>query len=228
MENITEQFNAVALEYDWVTTLLEGKPDYLLDNLPDRRVSALDIGCGGGNTCIFLSSYFQHVTGIDLSADFLQIAKDKVEKEDLQNVELLQDDFLTADFEKQFDFIFSRTTFHHLDIPKALEKCKKLLKQGGILFVMDNVSEKPTPSTWTYIVGAYLDFPRHWKRFGLKNARRIFKHSTSKSWLNHLATDRYLSKKGYEEIYGKLLPGCKLIQDGWNMKVIWHHKPIDG
>ena len=47
MENITEQFNAVALEYDWVTTLLEGKPDYLLDNLPDRRVSALDIGCGG-------------------------------------------------------------------------------------------------------------------------------------------------------------------------------------
>ena len=23
MENITEQFNAVALEYDWVTTLLE-------------------------------------------------------------------------------------------------------------------------------------------------------------------------------------------------------------
>ena len=46
MENITEQFNAVALEYDWVTTLLEGKPDYLLDNLPDSRVSALDIGCG--------------------------------------------------------------------------------------------------------------------------------------------------------------------------------------
>ena len=74
MENITEQFNAVALEYDWVTTLLEGKPDYLLDNLPDIRVSALDIGCGGGNACIFLSSYFQHVTGIDLSADFLQIA----------------------------------------------------------------------------------------------------------------------------------------------------------
>ena len=59
MENITEQFNAVALEYDWVTTLLEGKPDYLLDNLPDSRVSALDIGCGGGNTCIFLSSYFK-------------------------------------------------------------------------------------------------------------------------------------------------------------------------
>ena len=96
MENITEQFNAVALEYDWVTTLLEGKPDYLLDNLPDSRVSALDIGCGGGNTCIFLSSYFQHVTGIELSADFLQIAKDKVEKEDLQNIELLQDDFLST------------------------------------------------------------------------------------------------------------------------------------
>ena len=52
MENITEQFNAVALEYEWVITLLEGKPDYLLDNLPDSRVSALDIGCGGGNTCI--------------------------------------------------------------------------------------------------------------------------------------------------------------------------------
>src|SRR5690625_7912338 len=39
----------------------------------------------------------------------------------------------------------------------------------------------------------------------LKNAIRIFRHNTSKPWLEHLASDKYLSEQKYYDLYEKLL-----------------------
>ena len=60
-------------------SLLSGKRS-INEHLPDRKIRALDIGCGGGNNCIFLSGYFQSVLGIDISDSFLKIAQIKADE----------------------------------------------------------------------------------------------------------------------------------------------------
>ncbi|MBE1442968.1 hypothetical protein GGC63_002412 [Paenibacillus sp. OAS669] len=116
----------------------------------------------------------------------------------------------------------SRTTFHHLNhIPSVLNNMKGLLNDGGKLVILDNVSERETPPAYVYVIGAMLEFIPHLRKFGLRNAIRIFKHNTSKSWLEHLASDKYLSEKQYYDLYGKLLPNCRFQKMGWAMGVVW-------
>ncbi len=124
-------------------------------------------------------------------------------------------------FDEKFDMIVSRTTFHHLNIERVLNKCVSLLNDGGTIYIKDVVSKTPTPARWTYIVVALLEFPSDCVSFGFKNALRIFSHNTSKEWLSHLSSDVYLSESDYHRIYGKCLPNCKYINDGWAMSVIW-------
>jgi SAM-dependent methyltransferase len=125
------------------------------------------------------------------------------------------------DFTGSFDLIYSHTTFHHLNVPHVLEKCKNMLAPGGVLYIIDNVSKRPTPPTLTYIIGAIMEYQGNHQRYGSQDAKRIFRHSVSSNWLAHLSSDRYLSEADYHSVYGSILHGCELIYGGWNMKVIW-------
>src|SRR5690625_5572273 len=92
--------------------------------------------------------------------------------------------------------ILSRTTFHHLnDIPHVIKQMKGILNDGGKIVILDNVSKVETPATYVYILGAIQEFLPHCFKFGMKNAIRIFRHNTSKPWLEHLASDKYLSEQ---------------------------------
>lgn len=149
----------------------------------------------------------------------LEIAKAKRQR---SNTSYLNMDAEHLTFDRGFDFIVSRTTFHHLNhIPSVLNNMKGLLNDGGKLVILDNVSERETPPAYVYVIGAMLEFIPHLRKFGLRNAIRIFKHNTSKSWLEHLASDKYLSEKQYYDLYGKLLPNCRFQKMGWAMGVVW-------
>ena len=151
----------------------------------------------------------------------LELAKVKRHRE---NILYMNMDAEHLDFQEKFDLIVSRTTFHHLnDIASVVNQMKQLLKESGKIVILDNVSEVETPPTYVYILGAILEFLPHCFKFGMKNAYRIFKHQTSKSWLEHLASDRYLSEQVYYKLYGELLPNCKFYKMGWAMGVIWEN-----
>lgn len=216
-----KQFDKVSLEYDFVVSLTEKEDDILLENMPKQRGKVLDIGCGSGNRCILLSKYFEQVVGIDISDSLLQIAEKKRNINGINNVSFINMNADEMHFEEKFDMIISRTTFHHLDIENVLSRCISLINNGGVIYIKDNVSENPTPAKWTYVVGALLEFLPNWRRYGLKNAQRVFSHSVSREWLSHLAEDRYLSESEYYRIYEKYLPGCFFIKEGWAMNVIW-------
>ena len=177
-----------------------------MSNLPFHRGRALDVGCGSGILVNELSSHFDEVVGIDISGEMLEIAKAKRQH---SNTAYLNMDAENLIFDRKFDLIVSRTTFHHLkNIPSVINNMKKLLNDGGKIVILDNVSEKETPATYVYILGAIFEFIPHLRKFGLKNAIRIFKHNISKPWLERLASDEYISEKQYYELYGKLLPDC--------------------
>lgn len=221
MSTTKSQFDKVAEEYDFVSALLNDY-SFFESNLSSKKGRALDIGCGSGLLVEKLARYYDEVVGIDISNQMLELAKSKRQ---LTNTLYLNMNAEHMDFNEKFDLIVSRTTFHHLsDIPSVIEKMISLLNEDGKIVILDNVSEVETPPTYVYILGAIQDFIPHAFKFGLKNAVRIFKHNTSKSWLEHLASDKYLSEQNYYDLYGKLLPGCQFHKMGWAMGVVWTNR----
>lgn len=223
MQTTETQFNRVAEQYDFVNTLLHDY-SFFMSNLPLQRRRALDVGCGSGILVGELASRFDEVIGIDTSDDMLEIARRKRQR---TNTAYLHMDAEQLSLDGKFDLIVSRTTFHHLsDVPNVINRLKQLLNDAGKLVIVDNVSEVETPATYVYVLGAIVEFVPHCRKFGFKNAATIFRHQTSKSWLEHLASDKYLSEQAYYDLYGTLLPGCRFQKLGWAMGIVWEKKPL--
>lgn len=198
-----------------------GEWETLKKMLPDfKGKRVLDLGCGYGWRCIYaMENGASSVVGVDISHKMLDLAKSKRQ---LTNTVYLNMNAEQLNFNEKFDFIVSRTTFHHLDdIASVIQQMKELLNEEGRIVILDNVSEVETPPTYVYKLGAIQEFLPHCFKFGIKNAIRIYNHNTSKSWLEHLASDKYLSEQNYYDLYEKLLPGCQFHKMGWAMGVVW-------
>lgn len=209
------QFDAVALEYDFMAGIWHS-PDFFLNNKPHGHQLALDLGCGSGLIVKALSAHFDRVIGIDLSYILLAIAQ---HKRNSHNIFYSQMNINNLAFGGQFDYIISKNVFHHLDdIPSVLEHLKHHLKPNGRLIVADVVSPNETPPRYVYIIGAFQEYLPNVMNYGLKTANRIFKFRTSKHWLDHLATDHYLSAEAFRQLYSQYLHNCTFPRDGF---LIW-------
>lgn len=109
--------------------------------LLNTNMTALDIGCGIGNSTRFLAGYVGEVWGIDISEEVIKKAKAQNASahfvagngKDLSNFE-----------DNKFDFIFSYSVFIH--IPREFQKhyfkeCERVLKKGG--YALIQVSSEP-------------------------------------------------------------------------------------
>jgi ubiquinone/menaquinone biosynthesis C-methylase UbiE len=214
-----QQFDAVALEYDFMSGIFHA-PEFILAQLPDRRQRALDLGCGSGMMVQELSQHFQEVIGIDVSSDLLTIAQ---AKHQTANTHYCLMDVHNLGMQAKFDYIISQNVFHHLhDVPCVLEQVIHLLQPGGRLLITDVISERETPPTIVYLVGAFQEYMPNVRKYGLKNANRIFRFRVSKHWLGHLATDKYLSACAFQQFYQQHLPECRFPNAS---AVIWD-KPM--
>jgi hypothetical protein len=112
---------------------------------------------------------------------------------------------------------------HHLpDYRAGLLQLKSLVRPGGTVAVVDNVSDRwPTPPRWAYQVGACLGFPGSLRRLGLRDAWFQFRFWHSKPWLEHLMSDRYLSRAQFREIYASVFPGARYDDLGFALAMRW-------
>ncbi len=212
-------FDPVAEDYDFLASLDRSKNNAFLENLPATRTAALEIGCGSGVLAAELSDHFEEVLGLDVSGEMLAIAR---AKRSLPNVSYVRMDATRLAFSRRFDFVCSANTYHHIaDLPAALQAAKRLVAPGGRLAILDNVAGVETPATWVYIVGALLEFLPDCRRHGVRCAMRAFRCRTSRPWLSHLASDRYLSEDGFQQAYGSALGGCTFERRGPFMLALW-------
>jgi ubiquinone/menaquinone biosynthesis C-methylase UbiE len=218
MELDYQRFDSFAIEYDFITNL-EKKNSFFLNNLSDEKTAVLDIGCGSGILAFDLAQYYQNVVAIDICQEMLDIAQ---VKRFAPNIKYLLMDAENLVLDEKFDLITSANTFHHFqNLPAALQRIKELVKPGGKIVVLDNVAEVETPATIVYIFSAIQDFFPDWMKYGLATAYRLFKFRTSKPWLGHLATDRYLSAQQFKALYGSHFPNCSLTKVGCFMGMMW-------
>lgn len=119
---------------------------FILENLNKQNLDnykILDIGCGGGILSESLAKLGGNITGIDMSADAINVAKlHSAELRNSYNLTYLNisiEDFL-ADHQsgnsEKYDVITCLELLEHVPHPEEMvANIKKLLKPGGALFV---------------------------------------------------------------------------------------------
>ncbi len=100
----------------------------------DKRKSALEIGIGTGRLAIKVAPNCKSLCGIDVSPKTLERAAENLSM--YQNINLICGDFMSFEFEEQFDVIYSSLTFMHIqDKLISIQKIASLLTNNG-LFVL--------------------------------------------------------------------------------------------
>ena len=101
----------------------------------------LEAGCGIGAQTLILAKNSPDaiITSIDISADSLEKAKEKIRNEEITNVTFRQADIFHLPFSPaSFHHIFLCFVLEHLAEPqKALEQLRPLLKDGGTITVIE-------------------------------------------------------------------------------------------
>lgn len=106
----------------------------------DRPIgSLLDIGTGTGRILELLAPQASRSLGIDLSPQMLAMARARLERAGLRNVQLRQGDIFTLPAERDgFDLVVIHQVLHYLDDPsRALREAAGALRPGGRLLVVD-------------------------------------------------------------------------------------------
>lgn len=112
---------------------------------PDAK-NMLDIGSGAGNNTISILKERPGINCdlIDLSLPMLEMAKERLSKEEAGTVRIIHGDFREAALPgSHYDIIVAAAVLHHLrddsDWEKCFEKIYSLLKPNGAFFVSDMV-----------------------------------------------------------------------------------------
>jgi len=116
---------------------LEGPANHLCELLkrfksPTKR--ALDLGCGDGVQAMYMAKQGWHVTGVDISATIIDVARAKARREQV-DCEFIVSDVLALSLPpNSFDLVYDRGCFHHIGVAHfdAYKRLVRgLLRDGG-------------------------------------------------------------------------------------------------
>ncbi len=103
---------------------------------------ALDIATGGGHTALALSPLAKRVVASDINAPMLRATRDWLAENGTENGLFCQHDAGLIPFpEGTFDLVTCRLAPHHFaDVGVFLHECVRVVRRGGRVAVIDNVT----------------------------------------------------------------------------------------
>ena len=110
---------------------------------PDKKLNALEFGCGTGLLSFRLKDFFKTITLADNSEGMINVLKEKINKSGIKNlIPLLTDVFEKDILLPKTDVIYTLMTLHHIpDISKILKVFSSILEPDGFLCICDLVKE---------------------------------------------------------------------------------------
>ena len=107
-----------------------------IDLLSDKEI--LDFGGGTGLLTLPLAKQAKFVTLVDISEKMLEQARLKAERQEIKNIQFLEQDLLKKTLEQEFDLIVVCRVLHHMpDVDAALSLFHQHLKEDGQLLLAD-------------------------------------------------------------------------------------------
>ena len=107
-----------------------------LDLLSDKEI--LDFGGGTGLLALPLAKQAKSVTLVDISGKMLEQARLKAERQEIKNIQLLEQDLLANSLNQEFDLIVVCRVLHHMpDLDAALSLFHQHLRENGQLLLAD-------------------------------------------------------------------------------------------
>lgn len=106
-----------------------------------QRANVLDLGCGSGRFSIGAAQMGFNVTGVDITPEAINAAKQKAEKLGIKNINFLVGDMTNLSFQgKNFDYVFCpRFSINAVAAfsqrKKAVEEMLRVVKDDGTVFI---------------------------------------------------------------------------------------------
>lgn len=118
--------------------------NWLIENASfNENLKVLEVACNMGTTLIeIVKKYNCEVTGVDAKKEVLDIAKENIKKENIENkVKLINADARVLPFDDEsFDIVINEamlTMLNNTDKQKAMNEYYRVLKKGGLLLTHD-------------------------------------------------------------------------------------------
>jgi len=111
------------------------------DSIFPPGAKILEAGCGTGCQTVFLAlkNPSCHITSVDISRKSIDIANERIKKQNISNVHFQTADIFNLSFEDEsFDHVFLCFVLEHLPEPvTALTALKRVLKKGGSITIIE-------------------------------------------------------------------------------------------
>ena len=138
---------------------------------PLRREAALDFGCGVGRLTQALAGAFDSVTGVDISAGMIRLARQYNRAGDRCRYVVNTEDHLRRFGDDSFDLVHSRIVLQHLPprhARKYIREFVRILRPAGLALF-----QVPSTSRARFAVGAFMN------QAYMLISRRVFRVSST-------------------------------------------------
>jgi ubiquinone/menaquinone biosynthesis C-methylase UbiE len=168
---VQSQFGPNAANYATSRVHAEGASLARLVELiqPQRHWRVLDVATGAGHTAFALAPDVAHVIASDLTPQMLHVARDLAAKRGLSNITFAEAAAENLPFaDASFDLVTCRIAPHHFaDVKRFVTEVARVLKQGGLFGLVDNISPDDAGAAKQYNAIEKLRDPSHARCLGV-------------------------------------------------------------
>lgn len=141
----------------------------------NKEQSVLEIGVGTGRLAVRVAPLCGEFYGVDISSKTIERAKENLAE--LENIRLAFADFLSYEFNRTFDVIYSSLTFMHIEEKqKAMNKAAALLKDGGKVVLSIDKNQDRFIDTGTRKITIFPDTPDEMKTYIANSGLLLIEH----------------------------------------------------
>ncbi len=182
----------------------------ILNKYLNKNYNVLDIGIGHWNHALQISDKVRFIYWIDISPDMIKILKDKIEKNNINNIKIILGNILDTNIVKglkdRIDLVYSFSTLYYIDDIDKLLSNLYLIWHSKTIYILEFVNKY---SFTYYFSKKFFDIPQ----FGYSKRFLMYK----------------FKNKGFKILkiyYFDLIPFLfrkKLIEKILSLNLFWHY-----